>query len=576
MALTEFTKDMNIISKLDDEPNDVGGLTSVELKAKFDEGGLALKAWLNETLLPALVAANLAFAATEDIDAETIQAAVEAVYSALSAALETAKADLTEDIDGVREDLQGAVMGSIPPTSVTYEKLASDVTNILGALQTGLEAAQEDIQELDARQVVIEPVTQTENGLMRATDKVKLDGIAAQATRVLVDNALSETSTNAIQNKAVREALESLRTTLTNAITNGLAGKANSEHTHTLSDVTDYSVDAEPTENSNNPVKSGGVYQVVEEVKTETQTTITNFIDTWAAIPMRNLGGLMAAQAHQGGHAAYAKNITADAFQDTHQVASTEHVVFANKRAEVLAAGLESGTVTGGTNVSTGSGSYSASDINRQVRTKTEWSKLFSIQPDAYGTLTKLTLQTSDTCTSSKNAVVKLGIFDAETGTMLLETSSGSITMKDSDDAPVSFTVDFLLEPKKYDVKIYISSMPNSSLWMSSVVFTVTAVTYSSGSVSMIPVEIPAGVKKVEVLLHTTSTDTKAWLSFDEGDFAVMTLSAEPADDAVPGGTACKLLVFGENIPEGSESVQLKIALSPGGCKVYDYAMILL
>ena len=37
MALTEFQDDLNIIQKLDDEPNDVGGLTAAELKAKFDE-----------------------------------------------------------------------------------------------------------------------------------------------------------------------------------------------------------------------------------------------------------------------------------------------------------------------------------------------------------------------------------------------------------------------------------------------------------------------------------------------------------------------------------------------------------
>ena len=52
MALTRFEKDMAIISALDDEPNDVGGLSAADLKAKFDEGGEALKAYLNDTLLP--------------------------------------------------------------------------------------------------------------------------------------------------------------------------------------------------------------------------------------------------------------------------------------------------------------------------------------------------------------------------------------------------------------------------------------------------------------------------------------------------------------------------------------------
>lgn len=45
---------MNVIQKLDDEPNDVGGLTAAQLKAKFDESGNTIKTYLNDTLLPAL------------------------------------------------------------------------------------------------------------------------------------------------------------------------------------------------------------------------------------------------------------------------------------------------------------------------------------------------------------------------------------------------------------------------------------------------------------------------------------------------------------------------------------------
>lgn len=56
MAFEKFNKDMKIISALDDEPNDVGGLTAAELKAKFDEGGEAIKRYLNDTLIPAVVA----------------------------------------------------------------------------------------------------------------------------------------------------------------------------------------------------------------------------------------------------------------------------------------------------------------------------------------------------------------------------------------------------------------------------------------------------------------------------------------------------------------------------------------
>ena len=54
MAFTKLTKDLDIIQKLDDEPNDVGGLTAAELKKKFDDSGNAIKDYLNETLVPEL------------------------------------------------------------------------------------------------------------------------------------------------------------------------------------------------------------------------------------------------------------------------------------------------------------------------------------------------------------------------------------------------------------------------------------------------------------------------------------------------------------------------------------------
>ena len=67
--------DLNIIQKLDDEPNDVGGLTSAELKAKFDESGNIIKKYINETLIPAVLTDD----ATEESrkQAEAARAAAE-------------------------------------------------------------------------------------------------------------------------------------------------------------------------------------------------------------------------------------------------------------------------------------------------------------------------------------------------------------------------------------------------------------------------------------------------------------------------------------------------------------------
>jgi len=52
MALTPMREDLNIISRLDDEPNDTQGLTPAELKARFDLAGNRIQAYINDTLLP--------------------------------------------------------------------------------------------------------------------------------------------------------------------------------------------------------------------------------------------------------------------------------------------------------------------------------------------------------------------------------------------------------------------------------------------------------------------------------------------------------------------------------------------
>lgn len=54
LVIPGLDDDLNIIQKLDDEPNDVGGLTAAELKAKFDAAGNTIKRYINGELLPAI------------------------------------------------------------------------------------------------------------------------------------------------------------------------------------------------------------------------------------------------------------------------------------------------------------------------------------------------------------------------------------------------------------------------------------------------------------------------------------------------------------------------------------------
>lgn len=61
------------------------------------------------------------------------------------------------------------------------------------------------------------------NGFLSKEDKSKLDGIAIEANKTVVDSSLSSSSTNPVQNKIV---------------TNALNGKANSSHSHSISNIT--------------------------------------------------------------------------------------------------------------------------------------------------------------------------------------------------------------------------------------------------------------------------------------------------------------------------------------------------
>lgn len=66
--------DLNIIQKLDDEPNDVGGLSSAELKAEFDKGGNIIKKYINETLIPAILAGDATEASRAAAEAARVSA----------------------------------------------------------------------------------------------------------------------------------------------------------------------------------------------------------------------------------------------------------------------------------------------------------------------------------------------------------------------------------------------------------------------------------------------------------------------------------------------------------------------
>lgn len=89
--ITNFLKDMDIIAALDDQPNDVGGLTAAELKAKFDEGGKAIQEYINGTLIPEVLGLDSTEASRKQ--AEEARAAAETLRQQAETARASAEAN---------------------------------------------------------------------------------------------------------------------------------------------------------------------------------------------------------------------------------------------------------------------------------------------------------------------------------------------------------------------------------------------------------------------------------------------------------------------------------------------------
>ena len=147
--------------------------------------------------------------ATADAAVTTIEAA-----SPLSASRKDSSVSLTHDNSGVSA-------GAYGPTSNVTVNWGDTFT--VGARMSV--TAKGHVSNAEGRSVTLPSSTATQDtkGLMSAGDKVKLDSIEEGANKTTVDSELSSTSTNPVQNKAVKGALDN---------------KANSEHSHSASDIT--------------------------------------------------------------------------------------------------------------------------------------------------------------------------------------------------------------------------------------------------------------------------------------------------------------------------------------------------
>jgi len=120
MALTTYTGDTNIISQLDNQPNDNDGLSAAQLKAKFDQFATEFITFFNGEHLPELLAAINA--AAQGISSDGVDGSL-----IIDGSVTSDKLSNTEGSEAVSTDV-------IQDEAVTKEKLEQSVQDAVDAV----------------------------------------------------------------------------------------------------------------------------------------------------------------------------------------------------------------------------------------------------------------------------------------------------------------------------------------------------------------------------------------------------------------------------------------------------------
>ena len=145
MAFTEFETSTANISGLSDRPNQNDGLSSAQLKGRFDKAGNDIKTYINDVLLEELErttdgdsgADNIGATAVGDGTATTVQGVLEEIDAkVVTADARMDKLARTTDGDSGADNIGATAVGDGTATTVqgVLEEIDADVTALNGAV----------------------------------------------------------------------------------------------------------------------------------------------------------------------------------------------------------------------------------------------------------------------------------------------------------------------------------------------------------------------------------------------------------------------------------------------------------
>ena len=204
MALPTCNEDMNIISKLDDEPHDVGGLSAASLKAKFDLAGNLLKKALND-LVAALgnnaAAKNIGFAPTTAVNKTNVQDAIENVQSQIADVSQSGIADASVTAAKIADGAVGTA--ALADAAVTYDKIKDKAVGSAKLADNAVSAKKIASNAVQERQIFDGSVTEGKIGYGAVTANKISDGAVTQSKLAAESVSSAKLAPNAVTNEKV-------------------------------------------------------------------------------------------------------------------------------------------------------------------------------------------------------------------------------------------------------------------------------------------------------------------------------------------------------------------------------------
>lgn len=204
MALPMCNEDMNIISKLDDEPNDVGGLSAASLKAKFDLAGNLLKKALND-LVAALgnnaAAKSIGFTPTTAVNKTNVQDAIENVQSQIADVSQSGIADASVTAAKIADGAVGTA--ALADAAIAYDKIKDKAVGSAKLADNAVSERKIATNAVQERQIFDGSVTEGKIGYGAVTANKISDGAVTQSKLAAESVSSAKLAPNAVTNEKV-------------------------------------------------------------------------------------------------------------------------------------------------------------------------------------------------------------------------------------------------------------------------------------------------------------------------------------------------------------------------------------